>query len=362
MGDVIRPGTPFQDILRAAAARDLIAAARGRQAEWLAERLERHRQPDGAIVLNDTAGRWIRVSERKTEDGCTVAVHADITELKHREEALVAEQRRTAAASRQVMESIRYASRIQSAILPAPETLAAAVPEHFVIWEPRDIVGGDVYWCSPVEGGHVLLVGDCTGHGVPGAFMTLIATGVLDDVAREMPGSNPARMLARVHVRLRAVLGKDRGPAGFADDGLEAGLCYIPFRRDLLVFAGAHLSLWRARDGAVREIKGDRPMLGFQHDPDDIAFTNKPLDVRRGECFYLATDGLTDQIGGPRRRAFGKRRLAGFAETYHRRPMNQQGSILRSLFVDHQGDEVRRDDVAVLGFAPLGLGPGRPAA
>ncbi len=360
MADIIRPGTRFETILREAAGRGLILGPADHVEAWLCERLAHYREPGEPVLDRCADGRWIRISERRTEDGCTVAVHTDITELKQREEALIAEQRRTATANRQVMESIRYASRIQSAILPPREVLAQAVAEHFVIWEPRDIVGGDFYWCSRVEGGHILIVGDCTGHGVPGAFMTLIVTGLLNDIVRRASCADPAKMLARLHRRLRKLLHKDRTRergASYADDGLEAGLCYVGDTGERLVFAGARLSLWHARDGTVTEVRGDRPMLGFQHYPVDLAFTNVPFNVRAGDCFYLATDGLIDQIGGERRRSFGKRRLAAFCQQYHVRPMNQQAVILRSLFGDHQGMEVQRDDVLVVGFAPLGLPP-----
>lgn len=354
MDDVVVPGVPFEEVILKAVDRGLVDGTPDELDRWTANRLAHHRHPTEGVLTRRTKGRFIRISERKTDDGCTVAVHADVTELKQREEALEAEQRRVAQANRQIVESINYASRIQAVILPTPELLAGAAPAHFVIWEPRDIVGGDFYWCRRAGDDHILMVGDCTGHGVPGAFMTLIATGLLDDIVRDDPQIGPSRLLATLHARLKAVLGKGTR-SGYAYDGLEAGLCRIDAGRRHMVFAGARLTLWAAGQGDVAEIRGDRPMLGHPEYPERMTFTELSIPIRRGDCFYLATDGLTDQIGERTGRAFGRRRLREFVVRNHMKPMNQQEATLRSLFLEHQGRQARRDDVTALGFAPAGL-------
>jgi serine phosphatase RsbU (regulator of sigma subunit) len=263
-------------------------------------------------------------------------------------------QDRITAANRQIMESIQYASRIQNAVLPSPQSLALATADHFLIWEPRDVVGGDFYWFRQVDGGYLTVLGDCTGHGVPGAFMTLIVGGLLEQVVANAPSDDPAKMLGQLHRELQVSLGQHRGEA-LAEDGLEAGACFVNGSEGRLVFAGAHFSLWCGSDGEAKEIRGDRPRLGFSRFAPDTAFTNVPIDLKRGQVFYMTTDGLIDQIGGERRRPFGKRRLARFVADHHQRPMTDQASILNQMFQAHQGSEARRDDVAVLGFAPLGL-------
>ena len=354
MRDVVVPGVSFYTVVTKAVSRGLVDGTPEEVRRWVERRFELHRNPTGESITRRAHGRWIRINERKTDDGCTVAVHADVTELKQREEALEAEQMRVARANRQIMESINYASRIQAVILPTPETMANASPAHFVIWEPRDVVGGDFYWCRRTAHGHILMVGDCTGHGVPGAFMTLIVTGFLDDIVRDEPAIGPSRLLTKLHARLKSILGKG-AQRGYSYDGLEAGLCLINEARDRITFAGARLTLWCARQGTIEEIRGDRPTIGYQQYPDEMTFTEVSITVRPGDCFYLATDGLTDQIGSETGRAFGKRRLRDFVACYHMRTMNQQESILRSQFLDHQGQQVRRDDVTVLGFAPAGM-------
>jgi serine phosphatase RsbU (regulator of sigma subunit) len=161
-------------------------------------------------------------------------------------------------------------------------------------------------------------------------------------------------VLGQLHRELQTSLGQDKSEA-LSEDGLEAGVCFVNGSGRRLVFAGAHFSLWYGADDEVKEIRGDRPALGFSRFGADTVFTNVPIELKRRQAFYMTTDGLIDQIGGARRRPFGKRRLAQFVAQYNQRPMADQASILGQMLRDHQGNEARRDDVAVLGFAPLGL-------
>jgi serine phosphatase RsbU (regulator of sigma subunit) len=299
----------------------------------------------------------IRRAERRLQNyskDLEVEVAKRTEDLQRTNAQLQKSQDRIAAANRQIMESIQYASRIQSAVLPSPQSLALATADHFLIWEPRDVVGGDFYWFRQIDGGYLTVLGDCTGHGVPGAFMTLIVGGLLEQIVANAPPDDPAKMLSQLHRELQISLGQNQGAAQ-TDDGLEAGVCFVAGRERRLVFAGAHFSLWCGVDGEAKEIRGNRPGLGFSRFAPDTVFTNVPIELKRGQAFYMTTDGLIDQIGGERRRPFGKRRLAQFVAEHHRRPMSDQASVLGRMFQQHQGNEARRDDVAVLGFAPLGL-------
>ena len=135
-----------------------------------------------------------------------VAVYSDLTELKESEQ-------RAAAANQLILQSLRYARRIQAAILPAARELATVAEDHFLIWEPRDIVGGDFFWFQPIPDGHAVIVGDCTGHGVPGAFMTLVAWGLLDRMLQSAPGENPSEVLSGLHRGVQSLLGQDQQAA-----------------------------------------------------------------------------------------------------------------------------------------------------
>ncbi len=340
----IEPGMPFAAIVRQAAELGLIHRDDGDIEALVGERLARHRTPGAPLLQRRADGRWVQISERRTEGGGTVAVYSDLTELKGSEQ-------RAAAAHRTILESLRYASRIQAAVLPAPDALGAVTADHFLIWEPRDIVGGDFFWLRQVQGGYMVTVGDCTGHGVPGAFMTLITCGLLDRMLRSTSTDTPSRVLSGLHRELQALLGQESA-AGDTDDGLEVGVCFVSAAERRLVFAGAHLSLWCAKGGTVDEVKGGKAGIGYRRLAAGTSFIDVPVELDPGAAFYLTTDGLIDQVGGERRRSFGKRRFAAFVAEQQGRPMAEQALALRDRFATHQGIEARRDDVTVLGFTP----------
>ena len=215
-----KPGLTYQEIIRAAVAHGLIADAKGKEEGWISQRLDEHRHPPREPILQRRSdGRWLHISERRTEAGGTVAVYSDLTEVKESEQ-------RANAANQLTLQSLRYASRIQAAVLPARQELEAVAADHFLIWEPRDIVGGDFFWFQPIPNGYAVMVGDCTGHGVPGAFMTLIAWGLLDRMLRSADSDKPSQVLTGLHRGVKSLLGQD-ADRGETDDGLEAGICFI---------------------------------------------------------------------------------------------------------------------------------------
>ncbi|MGV1014556.1 MAG: SpoIIE family protein phosphatase, partial [Methyloceanibacter sp.] len=274
----------------------------------------------------------------------TVAVYSDLTDVKESEQ-------RAAAANQLILQSLRYASRIQAAVLPARQELEVVAADHFLIWEPRDIVGGDFFWFQPINDGYAVMVGDCTGHGVPGAFMTLIAWGLLDRMLRDAPSDKPSQVLAGLHGGVQSLLGQDEA-RGDTDDGLEAGICFINPKKRQMTFAGARFSLWRANRGEVIEIKGDRTGLGYRRYPQGTDFTDITIPFDDKDTFYLTTDGLIDQIGGPRGRSFGKRRFQKLLKKNLGAPMREQEDSLRRALASYQGQQLRRDDLTVLGFVP----------
>lgn len=344
-GVTIEPGMTFEEILRGAINENLIPDATRDPEAWVRQRLGRHRACGEPHLQRRSDGRWIQVGEHRISGGGTVAVYSDLTELKESEQ-------RAASANRLILDSIRYASRIQSAILPARDALSAASRDHFLIWEPRDVVGGDFFWFQCAQGGYLVFVGDCTGHGVPGAFMTLIASGLLDRILQAVRPDEPSRLLGELHRGLQTLLGQDMAE-GETDDGLDAGVCFISESERRLIFSGARLSLWHANCSAVSEIKGDKAGIGYRRFGQDTRFTDVPLDFEKSAAFYLTTDGLIDQIGGARRRSFGKRRFSEFIVGQAGRPMVEQAAALRDTVAAYQGAERRRDDVTVLGFSQL---------
>ena len=246
--------------------------------------------------------------------------------------------------------SIQYASHIQRSILPRREVLEDAFADFFVLWEPRDVVGGDMYWLRSWGRGTLFLLGDCTGHGVPGAFMTLISNGALDEAYLETPPGDPATLLQRMHQLIQSSLGQDQEDGGGSDDGIELGACYINANRTTLIFAGARFDLFVLEDGEVAVIKGVRAGLGYRDTPRDIRFSNHEVGLSSGQTFYMTSDGLIDQVGGAKRRGFGKRRFMELLASLSSVPVARQGQEILLALTAYQGKEKRRDDLSVVGF------------
>lgn len=302
--------------------------------KFLAHQFERQR-PDG---------RFIEVRGQPLPDGGFVSTYSDITERK------IAE-RNLALALRLISESIQYSSRIQRSVLPDRGVLEHALADHFIIWEPKDVVGGDIYLHRTCEDGFLLMVIDCTGHGVPGALMTMIVTGALDQALADVPDGNPASLLERINQLVKGVLGQD-SDMGEADDGLEIGLCRIEGTGTTLTFAGARFELWQVDGDGLTVIKGDKPGLGYRHCQMTQTFTNHPIEIDDSRSFYMTSDGMIDQIGGEKRRSFGKRRLQAALLENADLPLADQARAVQDAFSSFQGSEPRRDDVTLMGFKP----------
>jgi serine phosphatase RsbU (regulator of sigma subunit) len=261
--------------------------------------------------------------------------------------------------TRQLMASIEYASMIQRSHLgPSDEALARAAPDHAIAWEPRDVVGGDCYFFRQTPAGLFGAVLDCTGHGVPGAFMTLIALSFLDQQVGPQ-ACDPGETLAALDVHIKRVLGQDLGPAGLdradhSDDGLDGVCLLLHADGGSVSFAGARLPLFLAREGAAEAaiFDGDRMSVGYHDTPPGHRWTTQRLPVRPGDLLAVATDGAFDQIGGPKRIGFGRRRLAALIGAHRGHPASTLPGAFRAAFDAWQGSEARRDDVTLfaLGF------------
>ncbi|PGH55088.1 hypothetical protein CRT60_29410 [Azospirillum palustre] len=274
-----------------------------------------------------------------------------------------------AATNRAIMDSINYAQLIQSAILPSAGTLSAGLTEHFVLWRPRDVVSGDFYVCREVEDGFVVAVADCTGHGVPGAFMTMTASAILNNVLDQLGAADPAAVLAAVDRKVRAALHQEeeaRGGADCFDNGLDLGLCHIRPAEGKLVFAGARIPLLVVADGSVdggvTELRGDRRSLGYRpsafratgSEPSgcdtESPFTNQSISLRPGQTFLMGTDGLVDQNGGERGRSFGRIRLHELLSQGAHSPLDRLKTDVESSLDRFQCGREQRDDITLFGF------------
>jgi len=253
---------------------------------------------------------------------------------------------RIAAAHRQIQDSIRYASLIQEAMLPRRDLALHFPAHHFVLWQPRDMVGGDCFVLRAAEGGLLLGVIDCAGHGVPGAIMTMVAHAAFDIAVQEVGLADPATVLRRMDAAARALL-----PTLDLDQPLatnmDVGLCHLDATRGRLTFAGARMSLFRCGGERCEEIAGGRRSLGERR---EAHWENVVLAAEPGHTYYLATDGFLDQGGGAHGYGYGKRRFAALLGETAALPVADQEAALRRALDEYRGARPQRDDITVLGF------------
>ena len=247
-----------------------------------------------------------------------------------------------------IMDSIDYAQRLQESILPAQTDLAAMFADYFVFWQPRDQVGGDFYWIRRIDENRGLIaVIDCTGHGVPGAFMTMAVNSILDNITTTV-NDDPATILTELNRRVKETLHRS-DPRGLADDGLDIGLCYWEDGRRI-VFAGAKISLFISRMGQVQLIRGNNKSLGYRRSKPDLSFNNNEWLLEAGDVFYLTSDGFIDQNGGDRDYPFGRKRFIDTLSGLSGQSLSQQRDGLIAAWQSYMGEEMQRDDVTVFGF------------
>jgi serine phosphatase RsbU (regulator of sigma subunit) len=248
-----------------------------------------------------------------------------------------------------IMDSIEYAKIIQESILPLPADLAKYLGEHFVLWKPRDIVGGDIYFAKKTADGIILIVGDCTGHGVPGALMTMAVNSILNHIIENKNVYiDPAFILKELNCLLkRTLIGRNTNQ--MIDDGLDAGVVFIPNDGNVL-FAGAKISLYFANIDGVKFIKGDNKGIGYKKTNDDYEFSCISIENRPGTVFYLTTDGYLDQNGGERNLSLGRKSFEGIIKTIWKEKLKDQKTALEEYLTSYMNGEEQRDDITVIGF------------
>ena len=256
--------------------------------------------------------------------------------------------RELAETNRKIMDSIDYAKRLQESILATRAELAAAFRDYFILWQPRDVVGGDFYWLRRLDDDRVLFaVADCTGHGVPGALMTMAVNLALHHIV-DQNHTEPAEILAELNHQIKAAL--HRNDSGeMTDDGLDIGICRID-RNQRLIFAGARISLYIGREDEVTRIKGDNKSLGYRQSADTLTFDVHEWAIRPGDRFYMTTDGYLDQNGGEKDLPFGRNRLSEVIARQDGVSLADQETAFAAALREYMHGEAQRDDITIVGF------------
>jgi serine phosphatase RsbU (regulator of sigma subunit) len=257
--------------------------------------------------------------------------------------------------NRQIMHSIDYASVIQRSLLrPSNLALVDALEDAHLEWQPRDVVGGDFYHFARYEDGWFAAIADCTGHGVPGAFMTLISSSTLTQALQQLGPRDPAALIAEVNRGVKVMLGQIENGAPESNDGMDAAFLWFDNASRQLHFAGAKLSLFQLDPDqqAVLTIDGERMGVGYVDSPHDYEWTNKVIAIPEGSLLFLTTDGLIDQIGGAKDIAYGKRRMRDVLLANRTECARHVSQAMLDDYQAWQGAQPRRDDLTFFCFRP----------
>lgn len=251
--------------------------------------------------------------------------------------------------NKKIADSINYAKRIQNAILPNNNVINRVLPESFILYKPKDVVSGDFPWYVQMGDDIYMAAVDCTGHGVPGALLSLIGYFLLNDIVRSRKISDPGLILDQLDEGVTTTLRQDQDDSK-TKDGMDIALCKINARARKVEFAGAHRPLYIMKKNEMEEIKGNKFAIGGGIYKNQTNFTNYTINLSKGDSIYFCSDGYPDQFGGPENRKFGPRRTRELITTIHKKPMKEAYKIFDKEWEDWKGEEKQTDDVLLIGI------------
>jgi serine phosphatase RsbU (regulator of sigma subunit) len=250
--------------------------------------------------------------------------------------------------NKEVTDSIKYAKRLQEAILPGDQLIHSMLPDSFVFYRPKDIVSGDFYWFERAADKILFAAVDCTGHGVPGAFMSIVGYNLLNQAVNEQGITEPGKILNTVNRNITKTLRQSEEDS-VVKDGMDIALCAISGKFDKLEFAGAYNSLWLIRNGELTEYKADKYPIGLFVGENLQEFTQHQIDLKKGDLLYVFTDGFADQFGGPKGKKFKYKQLQQLLLENSDKSMSGQKKILDATIENWKGGLEQVDDILIIG-------------
>jgi serine phosphatase RsbU (regulator of sigma subunit)/Tfp pilus assembly protein PilF len=248
--------------------------------------------------------------------------------------------------NKDITDSINYAKQIQQAILPFDDKFKKAFSDYFIIFKPRDIVSGDYYWFAEKENKIFLAVVDCTGHGVPGAFMSMVGSAALNNIVIEKETCNSGKILNELHTVIRKALKQDEGANR---DGMDMALCIIDKTKKIIEFSGAMNSLYVFSNEVFTEYKGDKYPIGGLQNEDTRIFSTQIIKIDSPSAIYMGTDGFADQFGGEQGKKFKSANLKKLLLSIQHETMEKQKEIISNTFETWKGELEQVDDVCIIG-------------
>jgi serine phosphatase RsbU (regulator of sigma subunit) len=250
-----------------------------------------------------------------------------------------------------ITDSLIYAQRIQEALLPSETYFRKYFADSFILFKPKNIVSGDFYWIGEKNEKVFVVAADCTGHGVPGALMSMIGLKLLEKTINEDNIEVPSKILAVMNKELEKTFSREKNIGTIIRDGMDIGLCVIDRQRKKIEYAGAFFPLYLIRDDSLTEILADKIIIGMN--PENQPYTDHKIDILDNDIFYIFSDGYVDQFGGSENKKFMYRRFRYLLLTIHNFPINDQKSILEEKIRTWMGINEQVDDMMVIGFRPF---------
>ncbi len=272
--------------------------------------------------------------------------------VKDRTAEVVRQKEEIEIKNKHITDSIKYAKRIQNAILPPDNYVKQLLPNSFILYKPKDIVSGDFYWMTKKSNLTIYAAVDCTGHGVPGAFMSIVGNNQLNyavDVKKARQASTILDCLNEGVIETLREKGNEHLQVSGVKDGMDLALCIIDHKNMKLQFAGANNPICLVRNGELTQIKGDRMAIGGNFSDDLPKFTNHELDLQKGDVLYTFSDGYPDQFGGENGRKFMLKKFRELLLKIHKNPIEEQEKILDDVLENWRGKEEQVDDILVIG-------------
>ncbi len=280
---------------------------------------------------------------RLEEKNRTISLQKD--EIEEQRDVAAAQRDQIAYQKKHITDSIMYAKRIQTALIPSLELFSDKL-EHFVLYKPLAIVSGDFYWVSSQGNLQIIIAADCTGHGVPGAFMSMLGVTMLNEIVNSKHILMPDQIIEELRQGIIKSL-KQVAEEDSVKDGMDIAICVVDFDKDVLWYAGANNPLYLVRGGELIHYRADKMPVAIHYKMGP--FTKHKIDLQKGDAFYIFSDGFADQFGGPKKKKFMslhlKETLVAMAET----PMLQQGERLNEIFEEWRGNSAQVDDVILIG-------------
>jgi histidine kinase len=272
--------------------------------------------------------------------------------VRERTQTIEGQKKEIEAKNRDITDSIHYARRIQYAILPNYAALKTAFPECFIFYLPKDIVSGDFYWFTQLDSCFYIAAVDCTGHGVPGAFMAVLAYSLLNQVVLEKKIQEPKDILAALDSHILQLLQKSSNTKEQnVSDGMDLALCKIDIPNETLIFSGANRPCWIVRENELLELKRDKQSIGgLRWHSERASFTSHQWKLQKKDRIYLFTDGFIDQFGGENQRKYTKKRFEKWILKNQIYPMETQAQKLAEEYQNWIKYAEQLDDILVIGL------------